>query len=385
MILGLPRLSGEHNAVIDSGVEIIYIKRVIKNRRQVQIIGDSVFFSYSAIPEFAQFKEVYVWDLDKTYLDTHWQSLSDIFKVSFTDNFHSNNVPGTSTLVSALKDDWHKKNGEGLFPIFFITASPPQMEKKIREKLERDKILPLGIFFKDNLKNLWPGSFWKLRQHVGYKVNSLVYLRTLLNENVTQVLWGDDSETDAVIYSLYSDLCSRRLAGDEAEKILRHFQVTSEQLLRIQNALAQTAPLDPVEKIYINLAIDTDPEYYLKFGRRMIPSYNALQIALDLYQDDRFSLEHVLQVGNDLLLNYSYSVDELQRSFDELIRRQVLGDQAYSILKPLLVQNGLLHSDYTPSIAPIKNMDITAEEQPEVSGIHEPWVPERIDYLHDYR
>ena len=371
---------------MDSEAEFIYIKEVIKSRRQVQIIGDSVFFSYSAISEFASFKEVYIWDLDKTYLDTHWQSLSDIFKVSFTDNFHQNNVPGTSTLVSALKDNWHKKNGEGLFPIFFITASPPQMEKKIREKLERDDILPLGIFFKDNLKNLWPGNFWKLRQHVGYKVNSLVYLRTLLNENVSQVLWGDDSETDAVIYSLYSDLCSRRLSGDEAERILRHFQVTNEQWIRIQNALTQIATRDPVQKIYINLAVDTDPDYYLKFGRRMIPSYNALQIALDLYQDDRFSIEHVLQVGNDLLLRYAYSIDELQRSFDELIRRQVLNDQSYNILKPLLMQNGLLHSDYVPSIAPIKNKEGAAiEDQGEAAGNYEPWVPERIDYLHDYR
>ncbi|MCC6137358.1 MAG: hypothetical protein IT287_01910 [Bdellovibrionaceae bacterium] len=356
-----------------------------KNRRQVQIIGDATFFSYAPITDFSAFEEVYVWDLDKTYLDTHWQSIKDLFKVSFTDNFHRNNVPGTGTLVSALKQSWTQKNGKGTFPIFFITASPPQMEKKIREKLESDNILPLGIFFKDNLKNLWPGRFWKLRQHVGYKVGSLLYLRTLLKENVTQVLWGDDSETDAIIYSLYSDLCSRRLAGDECDKILKNFQVTNEQFTRIESALAQIPVVDPVEKIYINLAIDTDPEYYLKFGRRMIPSYNALQIALDLYQDGRLSLEHVLQVGKDLLINYSYSTDELQRSVDELIRRQVIGEQTYLELKNVLAESGLIHSDYIPSIAPSKIIIDSGEGNLEVSGVHEPWVPERIDYLHDYR
>lgn len=354
-----------------------------KNRRQVQIIGDALFFSYSPISEFSKFDEVYVWDLDKTYLDTHWQSLKDLFRVSFTDNFHRKNVPGTGTMVSALKHSWGQRKGEGLFPIFFITASPPQMEKKIREKLESDNILPLGIFFKDNLKNLWPGRFWKLSQHVGYKVSALLYLRTLLKENVTQVLWGDDSETDAIIYSLYSDICSRRLAGDDTEKVLKNFQVTNEQLARIDSALAQIPVYDPVEKIYINLAIDTDPEYYLKFGRRMIPSYNALQIALDLFQDQRLGVEHVLQVGNDLRINYSYTVDELQSSFDELIRRQVIGEQTFLTLKPLLAAQGLIHPDFVPSVNPSKI--VLDEDQIEISGVHEPWVPERIDYLHDYR
>lgn len=373
------------NSFVDSPAEIGYIEEVKQNRRQVQIIGDALFFSYAPISEFSKFEEVYVWDLDKTYLDTHWQSIKDIFRVSFTDNFHRNNVPGTGTLVSALKHSWIQKNGEGLFPIFFITASPPQMEKKIREKLESDNILPLGIFFKDNLKNLWPGRFWKLSQHVGYKVSALLYLRTLLRENVTQVLWGDDSETDAIIYSLYSDICSRRLAGDEAEKVLKNFQVTGEQLARIDSALAQIPVLDPVEKIYINLAIDTDPEYYLKFGRRMIPSYNALQIALDLYQDNRLAIEHVLQVGKDLLINYSYSIDELQRSLDEMIRRQVIGEQTYLALKTILAESGMIHPDYAPSIAPSKIIQDDGQGNLEISGVHEPWVPERIDYLHDYR
>jgi hypothetical protein len=351
----------------------------------VQIIGDAVFFSYASISTFSSFDEVYVWDLDKTYLDTHWQSLRDIFRISFTDNFHQNNVPGTGTLVSSLKQSWQEKNGGGAFPIFFITASPPQMEKKIREKLERDDILPLGIFFKDNLKNLWPGRFWKLSQHVGYKVSALMYLRTLLKENVTQVLWGDDSETDAIIYSLYSDICSRRLAGDERDKVLRNFQVTGEQMNRMESTLEQIAVLDPVEKIYINLAVDTDPEYYLKFGRRMIPSYNAFQIALDLFQDNRLGLEHVLHVAKDLMYNYTFSTDELQRSFDELIRRQVVGEQTYLRLKPVLAENGIIYSDYTPSIAPAKIMEDVGERVFEISGAHEPWVPERIDYLHDYR
>ncbi len=358
----------------------------IEKKRQVQIIGDVVFFSYTSISDYAAFDEVYVWDLDKTYLDTHWQSLRDIFRASFADNYHRNNVPGTSTLVNSLKNFWHEKNGEQKqFPIFFITASPPQMEKKIREKLQADEILPLGIFFKDNLRNLWPGRFWRLRQHVGYKVTALLYLRTLLKKEISQVLWGDDSETDAVIYSLYSDISSRRLQNEDCEKVLKTFQVTSEQIQRIFAKQEQIEAMDPVEKIYINLAVDTDPEYYMKFGRRMLPSYNSFQIALDLFQDNRLSMDHILRVGKDLYLNYGFTVDELQRSLDDLIRRQVIGEQTFQDVFPALRDSGLIHPDYEPSIAPSRIMTDVGDRGFEISGVHEPWVPERIDYFHDYR
>jgi len=353
--------------------------------RQVQIIGDVVFFSYTPISEYSNFDEIYVWDLDKTYLDTHWHSLKDIFRASFADNYHKNNVPGTSTLVNSLKQAWHQRKGDVPFPIFFITASPPQMEKKIREKLTSDEILPLGIFFKDNLKNLWPGRFWKLRQHVGFKVTALMYLRTLLKQEISQVLWGDDSETDAVIYSLYSDICSRRLRDEEAERVLKLFNVSNEQVQRLFMTQQQVPELDPVEKIYINLAVDTDPEYYLKFGRRMIPSYNALQIALDLFQDNRLGLEHILRVGKDLATNYGFTIDELQSSVDELIRRHVIGEQTFVRILPSLIENGIVNQDFVPSVPPSKIMSDVGERVFEISGIHEPWVPERIDYFHDYR
>lgn len=354
-------------------------------KRQLQIIGDAVFFSYTPISEYGSFDEVYVWDLDKTYLDTHWHSLKDIFRASFADNYHRNNVPGTATLVNSLKQSWFEKKGNGLFPIFFITASPPQMEKKIREKLESDEILPLGIFFKDNLKNLRPGRFWKLRQQVGYKVTALMYLRTLLRGELRQTLWGDDSETDAVIYSLYSDICSQRLKDAECERVLKSLNVTSEQAQRIMNMQEKIHPHDPVEKIYINLAVDTDPEYYLKFGRRLIASYNSLQTSLDLYQDGRITVEQVVRVSKDLFMNYGFSMDELQRSLDELVRRQVLAEQALQELLPALMQNGLISTDYVPSVTPSKLVLDEATGRKDISGAHEPWIPERIDYLHDYR
>ena len=148
----------------------------------------------------------------------------------------------------------------------------------------------------------------------------------------------------------------------------------------------QVSEKDPVEKIYINLAVDTDPEYYIKFGRRMIPSYNSLQTALDLFQEGRLGEEHVVRVAKDLFMNYGFSMDELQRSLDELIRRPVLGDQTFLKIFQPLANEGLIHPDYVPSVPPAKIITEEGSERPfDITGAHEPWVPERIDYFHEYR
>jgi hypothetical protein len=123
----------------------------------------------------------------------------------------------------------------------------------------------------------------------------------------------------------------------------------------------------------------------MKFGRRMIPSYNSLQTALDLFQDNRLGLEHIVRVGRDLSTNYGFTIDELQRSLDDMIRRQVIGDQTFHRIAQPFIDSGLINQDYVPSIAPSKITSDVGERVVEVSGVHEPWVPERIDYFHDYR
>ena len=151
-----------------------------------------------------------------------------MIRTAFEKAFQKKNVPGTKSLILALISSQGRSNRN--FPIFFITASPPQIEEKIRHKLEYDGIFTFGSFYKDNLQNLTPRRFWRLTKHLGYKLQALMELRTRIHENVEQILWGDDSETDAVIYSLYSDICARRLQGTELIRVLKGFLVETAQL-----------------------------------------------------------------------------------------------------------------------------------------------------------
>ncbi len=89
-----------------------------------EILGDVVFFSYGKM-QASDHSEIFVWDLDKTYLDTSWHTLGDLLRTAFEKSFQKRNVPGTSTLVSCVKESWQLQKSEENFPLFFITASPP--------------------------------------------------------------------------------------------------------------------------------------------------------------------------------------------------------------------------------------------------------------------
>jgi hypothetical protein len=349
--------------------------------------GDVVYFPYTSEATASAANEVFLWDVDKTYLDTNFKNLKGIWRTATEKADSKKNVPGANELVRCLSEHHQKQltpTTKG-FPIFFITASPPQIEHKISQKLKIDGVEPFGVFCKDNLENLRPRRLWRITKHVGYKVQALLQLRAFLSESVRIVLFGDDGESDAIIYSLFSDICTRRIDTSEIRQILNFFSTLDSQvdlILRLQDLVPSN---DPVEKIYINLAEDTDSDYYLKFGRRIVPTYDAFQAALDLYQDDRIGLSHVTQVANRLIHKYDYSKEEIERSYDDMIRRGRLSSNTCEKVDPELKTAQILPADFAPSVPPRAEQERAGRTLIKLDGTFDPWVPERIDYTTEYR
>jgi phosphatidate phosphatase APP1 len=90
--------------------------------------------------------------------------------------------------------------------VYFISASPPQIGRAVRRKLEIDGIVHDGIIFKDQLQRLMRGKFRHLREHVGYKLTELLKARRSEPPGAREYLFGDDWESDPLIYSLYADV-----------------------------------------------------------------------------------------------------------------------------------------------------------------------------------
>ena len=345
---------------------------------------DVVYFNYEPNAQIESSPEVYVWDLDKTYLDSSIDSLSGLFRTIFEKAFTKKNVPGTHSLIRSLGRFRKINFSENNLPIFFVSASPPQMESKIYEKFIIDEIKPIGMFYKDNLKNLAPKRLLFLKKQVGYKVQSLLELRSRLHADVRMLCFGDDSESDAIIYNLFSDICSRRHTENQLTDILNDFGVTHAQIDEILRLQSVIEVQDPVEKIYINLATDTDPEYYLKFGRRTLPTTNTFQVALDLVQDQRLSLEELGSIIDELRDYYGFTNDQLIFSFEELTRRRVLGLSGFEMIKNYFIEKKMISLSWTTKAEPLREKVIDAGHVYELEGLFEPWIQTHIDYFNDY-
>src|SRR5690606_27239858 len=95
---------------------------------------------------------------------------------------------------------------------------------------------------------------------------------------------------------------------------------------------------------------DTDTEYYSKFGRRTLPTYHSFQTALDLFQDHRLNAEQVVKIAQDMLSNYDFTSDELEKSLEDMIRRPVIADETLSEILPVLKEHKIIHKYYEPSV-----------------------------------
>lgn len=349
-------------------------------------LGELVNFTYTQV-DFKSFSEVFVWDLDKTYLDTRIDSVSGLLDAIIERSWSKKNIPASNILLRQLHDRWASDKGVKNFPIFFITASPQQMEERIREKLQFDQVSPAGCYFKNNLRNLRPSRWWRLKKHIGYKISALLHLRAQLPEKIEQVLWGDDSESDAIIYNLYSDICAGRISDTDLRVLLKKIGMVQDNIDLICDLRKDIPENDPVEKIYINLAIDTDHDYYLKFGRRTVATYNTFQAALDLFQDHRLKLEDLDLVFSEMVNQYSFSPEELVKSYIEFVKRPQLGERATKDIGQWLVEKGLISHFDQLKIAPQPVTKWCEKELRvlELSGVSEPWVQEKIDYLNEYR
>lgn len=337
---------------------------------------DVVSFYYAPKEAAKKSKYVFVWDLDKTYLDTHFESFSGLIQIIFEQAVQKRNVPGTAVLVKALfKSDKH-------LPIYFISASPPQMQEKIKEKLDLDGITPYGFFSKDNLKNLKPARWSRLTNHIGFKLQALMEIRLLLSPDCQMICWGDDSESDANIYSLFSDICSHRLTDREVIALLTEFKAPADQIDLILELRDQRENFDPLKRVFINLAVDTDPEYYRRYGRRLMAVDNSFEVALDLFQRGFIDLESVLEICEDLRGNYGFKTFQFELSYQVLCSRKRIANITDDILRQALKQKGFLSLGFEPEakLAILEGLPLTEDLQ----GIVRPWVPERIDYLSDY-
>ncbi len=283
-------------------------------------------------------KEAYVWDLDRTYLRTEFESLRDLIRTAFQRAKDKTTFPGVTSLIRALRvgPDAVPR------PVYFVSASPPQIRKVIKEKFALDKVEVDGIYFKDNIRNVRPSRYKRLREQVGYKLLALIDLKAKLPPGTLLTCFGDDYESDAVIYSLFAEICERWIKGIALVEFLKKQGVFHDEAVRIAWKARRLPPGRAVGRIFINLLRDQDPRYYRRFGSRVTATRNYFQTAAVCFADGAISIDGLADVGAEMIAAKSFNQWDLAGALQDLLQRRVIGDDVVSRLAPRLVERKVL-------------------------------------------
>lgn len=262
---------------------------------------------------------IFRWDLDKTYLKTEFESVRDLVRIPFEGAADKRESPGVAQLIRGLRRYNEAERRE--VRIYFLTASPPQIGRAIREKLSLDGIEYDGITFKDQLHNLVRGKFRNLREHVGFKLTELLKSRRDMPPESQEVLFGDDWESDPLVYSLYADVLAGRVDRALVHDVLEAIRVDPVLVADVKRLMGDNEPADVVKRIYINLERRTPPAHFRSFGQRLVPSFNFFQTAAGLYADGLLDLAGVQAVSRSLLEHSGYTPERLGNSLADIERR----------------------------------------------------------------
>lgn len=283
------------------------------------------------------------WDLDKTYLQTDFDSLRGLVRVPFEKPQDKVAVPGVVPLIRGLRAAATEAGRE--VRIYFMSASPVQMAKAIKQKLALDGIEYDGIVFKDQLGHLVRGRFRSLREHVGFKLTELLKSRRTVPANAHEVLFGDDWESDPIIYSLYADILAGRIDGEELGEVLRVIGVRVDLIAEAKELAASAEHGEVVKRIYINLERRTPPTRFRAFGPRLVPTFNYLQTAVCLFADGYLGLPALAQVAGSLIADAGYTPSALVNSVADLVRRGHVSEATSGAVREFLTARGLMPAE----------------------------------------
>ncbi len=268
---------------------------------------------------------VYRWDLDKTYLNTDFDSLKGLARAAFEKAADKRTFPGAQVLLRELC-------ATGPKGVFILSGSPQQMRKVIVEKLALDGITYDGLVLKPSLSMLLRGRFRFLRDQVSYKLHALLSSRLAVGDPCDEVMFGDDAEADAFVYSLYADLCSGVVTLDVLAEILSAARAYDDHAAELLELARQIPRHDIAHRIFIHLERVEPSTVFSDFGRRVCAFHNYFQPAVVLLEDGLVDSDVVMRVGLELVRSHAFSPEALAASYADLARRKMVGVRAHGAL-----------------------------------------------------
>ncbi|MCB9553415.1 MAG: hypothetical protein H6705_16345 [Myxococcales bacterium] len=252
-------------------------------------------------------------DVDMTWLETDFMSASGLLELLEADARERRALPGMSAVYQALRAG---ASGAAARPVVFLSGSPRFFKRTIEGKMQLDGVVHAGLIlkpFKDivaaNLLDFDVEQLQdELEEQIGYKLAALLHLRLDVPPGVPEILMGDDTEADVVVYVLYHRFTSGLLDAAQLGAELERLAVSAGW----RDEIARLAPLvsahlqgrdAPVRAIYINETAAPGARYPVadwQQGDLVRYHAGAWPLVLDLFEEGRVSAEGVRAVRSAL-------------------------------------------------------------------------------------
>lgn len=280
-------------------------------------------------------KKIFIWDIDKTYLDTPLEKFWQLLKIPFEHYNKRRNIPGSAELLRYLQHNPAARN-EKSFPIYFVSASPKAIHEQLRKKFLSDGILPDQIFLRDQWKILGRRIWQRKNQNnLAYKLSALLEIHLRHNlEKKPIYLFGDNWDMDPLIYIFFRDIALLRFSSHELAYWLIKFGVDKEEANVMGSVYKklQYRGESSVEKIFIHIARKKDHNYRMLRFSFIAFTRNYLQTAILLWLDSLVSVNAVRDIAYHFTSAYSRPQHLILASTLQLVRKgNITRDQAQNL------------------------------------------------------
>ncbi len=286
----------------------------------------------------ANVEVVYRWDLDKTYLQTDFSTARGLLRAALERPQSKRPVPGMRALMTAL-------SRRSAARIIVVSGSPTQLRGRIEAMFRIHGVRCDRLVLKDFAARLARGRLRSIKAQVPYKLLAHLETRRWLNERgdgASEICFGDDAEVDALIYCLYADVVSRRVDATRLRKLLALCGAYDDERDAILAALAYLPREEVVSRIFIHLDARSPPSRYDAYAPRVVPTFNALQIAASLFSDGLCGATEVRLVAEDLVSAWRVDGTGLAGSLEDTVRRGIVSKAAAETLAREVLPVGLM-------------------------------------------
>ncbi len=313
--------------------------------------------------------EVFVCDVDRTYLDTRFSSLKSLARIPFETAVDKRTIAGMAALLKEVRRGPDETSRHT--PLYFVSASPAQLRRVIERKMLLDGVEFDGTTFKDWTRVIRRGRLRKLREQLGYKLAALLTSRQGLPPGAQEILLGDDLEIDALAYSLYADILAGRIPLSRLPGILQRNGVARDDARAIAGLKVQVGNMAGVRRALIRLERSENPEALLGFWPHVVPCLGAFQMALALWDQGSVSAQGALRVAAAMRAK-GRPAEAVEEQLRDLRRRGLLGErQAQEMAQALLVRGLAQLKGPLPAVDPAWQAVVARDEG-------RPWTPGRF-------